>query len=50
LGGFIAQKKLRHKSTKSSYQAVFWAIVILHLAFWVDWLFLAETVIKDYLD
>lgn len=49
LGGFIAQKKLRHKSTKSSYQAVFWTIVILHLAFWVDWLFFGGTVMRVFL-
>ena len=50
LGGFIAQRKLRHKSIKSSYQIVFWAIVVIHTAFWIvfwiDWLFLDETIIK----
>jgi uncharacterized membrane protein YsdA (DUF1294 family) len=38
IGGFIAQRKLRHKSIKSSYQIVFWAIVALHLIFWLGWL------------
>lgn len=37
-GGFVAQRKLRHKSIKRSYQIVFWAIVGLHMAFWLDWL------------
>ncbi|HBL13443.1 MAG TPA: DUF1294 domain-containing protein, partial [Cyanobacteria bacterium UBA11162] len=37
---------LRHKSSKGSYQAVFWVIVIVHTAFWVDWLFLGRTLIS----
>jgi uncharacterized membrane protein YsdA (DUF1294 family)/cold shock CspA family protein len=39
-GAFIAQNTLNHKSKKSSYQLVFWAIVTLHLAVWAGWLFL----------
>ncbi len=39
LGAFIAQQKLRHKSSKTSYQIVFWVIVGLHLLFWINWLF-----------
>jgi uncharacterized membrane protein YsdA (DUF1294 family)/cold shock CspA family protein len=39
LGGFIAQQALRHKSKKESYQAVFWAIVIVHYIGWLFWLF-----------
>ena len=39
LGGFIAQRVLRHKSKKESYQAVFWAIVIVHHIGWLFWLF-----------
>lgn len=49
LGGFIAQQKLRHKSIKSSYQTVFWAIVILHLAFWIDWLLLGGMLLNALL-
>jgi len=37
-GGFIAQKKLRHKNRKTSYQAVFWLIVALHYIGWMVWL------------
>jgi uncharacterized membrane protein YsdA (DUF1294 family)/cold shock CspA family protein len=37
-GGFIAQRKLRHKTIKSSYQVVFWTIASLHLIFWLGWL------------
>jgi uncharacterized membrane protein YsdA (DUF1294 family)/cold shock CspA family protein len=39
MGGFIAQRILRHKSQKKSYQAVFWAIVALHDIAWLFWLF-----------
>ncbi|MBD1909307.1 MULTISPECIES: DUF1294 domain-containing protein [unclassified Leptolyngbya] len=38
VGGFVAQRKLRHKSRKESYQIEFWAIVILHQLFWIVWL------------
>ncbi|GFE69875.1 DUF1294 domain-containing protein [Chroococcus sp. FPU101] len=37
LGGYIAQRVIRHKNKKISYQLVFWAIVVLHLALWLDW-------------
>jgi len=33
-GAFIAQRLIRHKNAKTSYQAVFWTIVALHLAAW----------------
>ena len=39
LGGFIAQRLLRHKSKKESYQAVFWTIVLVHYIGWLFWLF-----------
>jgi uncharacterized membrane protein YsdA (DUF1294 family)/cold shock CspA family protein len=39
LGAFVAQRKLYHKSSKSSYQVVFWLIVIIHIGFWVAWFF-----------
>ncbi|MFN6518772.1 MAG: DUF1294 domain-containing protein [Nostoc sp. CreGUA01] len=42
LGAFIAQKTLRHKSNKASYQAVFWVIVVIHTIFWLDWLFFGK--------
>jgi uncharacterized membrane protein YsdA (DUF1294 family)/cold shock CspA family protein len=43
LGGFIAQRILRHKSQKESYQAMFWVIVIIHHIAWLFWLFLGRT-------
>jgi|HigsolmetaAR201D_1030396.scaffolds.fasta_scaffold06604_5 uncharacterized membrane protein YsdA (DUF1294 family)/cold shock CspA family protein len=39
-GGFLAQQVWRHKSRKTSYQVVFWVIVIGHLLFWGAYLFL----------
>jgi uncharacterized membrane protein YsdA (DUF1294 family)/cold shock CspA family protein len=46
LGGFIAQRRLRHKSSKGSYQIVFWVIVTIHIVFWVVWLFLRGMLIS----
>ncbi len=43
LGGFIAQRVMHHKSRKESYQAVFWAIVIIHYIAWLFWLFFGKT-------
>ncbi|NJM99144.1 MAG: DUF1294 domain-containing protein [Phormidesmis sp. RL_2_1] len=43
LGGFIAQRVLRHKSKKESYQAAFWVIVIIHYIAWLFWLLLGKT-------
>ncbi|GAA5495922.1 hypothetical protein Rhal01_02103 [Rubritalea halochordaticola] len=37
-GALLAQKKYRHKATKSSYQFSYWAIVILHLFVCTDYL------------
>lgn len=47
IGGFIAQRTLKHKSIKSSYQFVFWLIVIIHEVMWLVWLFVGEK-IKNY--
>lgn len=37
-GAFLAQQVFRHKTRKLSFQLVFWAIVVLHQVFWIDWL------------
>lgn len=37
-GGFLAQRFLRHKTSKLSYQVVFWFIVILYQTVAIDWL------------
>jgi len=29
-GAFLAQRKLRHKTSKTSYQVVFWLIILAH--------------------
>jgi uncharacterized membrane protein YsdA (DUF1294 family)/cold shock CspA family protein len=49
LGGFVAQRRLRHKNIKTSYQVVFWVIVALHTTFWLDWLFFGGKLIKVFL-
>lgn len=36
-GAFLAQRIVRHKNAKASYQVVFWLIVVLHLVVW-SWL------------
>ncbi len=46
LGAFVAQRRLRHKSSKGSYQVVFWVIVAVHIVFWVDWLLLGGTLMS----
>jgi uncharacterized membrane protein YsdA (DUF1294 family)/cold shock CspA family protein len=45
-GAFVAQRRLRHKNRKASYQTVFWAIVMLHLAFWINWFSLGRRFIS----
>lgn len=34
-GAFLAQRLIRHKNAKLSYQIVFWLIVALHVAVWI---------------
>ncbi|MBE9208881.1 cold shock and DUF1294 domain-containing protein [Nostoc sp. LEGE 06077] len=46
LGGFVAQGKLHHKSSKRSYQFAFWMIVIIHIVFWLLWLFFRKELIN----
>ena len=40
IGGFIAQRRFRHKSSKRSYQTAFWVIVIAHYIDWFVWFWL----------
>ncbi len=42
LGGFVAQRRLHHKSTKKSYQLEFWMIVIIHQIGCLSYLFLVK--------
>ena len=37
LGGFIAQRRLRHKVSKSSYQTAFRLVIGMHYIFWLGW-------------
>jgi uncharacterized membrane protein YsdA (DUF1294 family) len=34
-GALLAQRLIRHKNAKLSYQAVFWVIVMIHVAGWI---------------
>jgi uncharacterized membrane protein YsdA (DUF1294 family) len=36
-GAWLAQRVLRHKSSKPGYQLVFWTIVAVHAAGWAWW-------------
>ena len=49
LGGFIAQRRFRHKSIKASYQFIFWCIVGMHLIFWLGWVVFGGAVAKSIL-
>lgn len=39
-GALLAQRLLRHKSSKSGYQMVFWLIVAVHYCAWGIWFWL----------
>lgn len=34
-GALLAQRLIRHKNAKASYQIVFWLIVAVHVAGWI---------------
>ena len=38
-GSFLAQKRFRHKTIKTSYQAIFWSIVALYQMLTIEYLF-----------
>ncbi|MEM9082429.1 MAG: DUF1294 domain-containing protein [Planctomycetota bacterium] len=42
-GGFLAQRKVRHKNRKLSYQAKYWSVVILNVIVLGGLLYLATT-------
>lgn len=48
-GALLAQQAFRHKTRKAAYQAVFWAIVVLHQALWGDWLLLGGKFARQWL-
>jgi uncharacterized membrane protein YsdA (DUF1294 family)/cold shock CspA family protein len=35
-GALIAQRVIRHKNKKASFQVIFWVIVIIHITIWTD--------------
>lgn len=46
-GAYIAQQTMRHKTIKFSYQVTYWAIVCIHVAFWVAWFLSPELVMQQ---
>ncbi len=42
-GAYIAQRTMRHKTAKTSYQVTFWGIVALHVGCWILWNFSPNT-------
>lgn len=46
-GAYIAQQMMRHKTVKTSYQLIFWLIVLLHVGFWILWMVSPETVLEQ---
>jgi uncharacterized membrane protein YsdA (DUF1294 family)/cold shock CspA family protein len=38
-GALIAQRTIRHKNKKTSFQVIFWIIVTIHIVIWLDVLF-----------
>lgn len=46
IGGFLAQRILRHKNRKASYQYVFWTIVIIHHIAWICWFLFGKSLLK----
>lgn len=41
-GFIVPQADAPHKTLKLSYGILFWLIVLLHQAFWADWLLLGR--------
>lgn len=46
-GALITQRIIRHKNKKTSFQVVFWLIVIIHVAAWLDVLFFNSLGVTD---
>jgi uncharacterized membrane protein YsdA (DUF1294 family)/cold shock CspA family protein len=42
-GALITQRVIRHKNKKTSFQVIFWLIVIIHIVVWLDVLFFNST-------
>ncbi|MCW3149712.1 cold shock and DUF1294 domain-containing protein [Stutzerimonas stutzeri] len=49
-GALLAQQLFRHKTRKLGYQLLFWLIVVLHQAFWIDLLFIGGAVTRERWD
>ncbi len=49
-GALLAQQVFRHKTRKLGYQLLFWLIVVMHQAFWIDLLFIGSGFTRERLD
>lgn len=49
-GALLAQQLFRHKTRKPGYQVLFWLIVVVHQAFWIDLLFIGSTLTRERWD
>ena len=49
-GALLAQQVFRHKTRKLGYQLLFWLIVVLHQAFWIDLLFIGSGFTRERTD
>jgi uncharacterized membrane protein YsdA (DUF1294 family)/cold shock CspA family protein len=49
-GALIAQRTIRHKNKKTSFQVIFWLIVIIHIVIWLDVLIFNSNGIAAILD
>jgi len=48
-GALISQRLIRHKNRKTSFQMTFWAIAVIHIAFWIYALFINGASIDSFL-
>lgn len=48
-GALISQHLIRHKNRKTSFQVTFWAIAVIHTAFWLYALFINSASIESVL-
>jgi uncharacterized membrane protein YsdA (DUF1294 family)/cold shock CspA family protein len=48
-GALITQRVIRHKNKKTSFQVIFWIIVIIHIAIWLGAVFFNGEGIRSFL-
>ncbi len=48
-GALITQHVIRHKNKKTSFQIIFWVVVIIHMAIWLDVVFFNSAGVESVL-